>query len=138
MRGVFRFAILLSLSGVLSKCTPALYMHLYNSTDEVITLSKTESKEVVTISPNTAADFSPMFLPGEQLLIQTPRHKWTYSLRNLFVPQSLYQQHLGVMRSFGRIDSRGRIFILAPPHEAGPPQEITQPTGFPVQPRTET
>ena len=76
-----------------------------------------------------------MFLPGERLLVRTATHVWAYSLRDLFVPQNLWEQHLGVMRGFARIDTRGRIFVLAPPRNTEPPRNIPQPAGFPVWPR---
>jgi hypothetical protein len=82
-------SVLLALPLLLSGCVPALYLHLYNGTGEVIMLTKSQSKGVVTIPPSTAADFSPVFLAGERLLIRTPKHLWVYSLRDFFVPQSL-------------------------------------------------
>jgi hypothetical protein len=45
-------------------------------------------------------------------------------------PLALWQQHMGVMRTYGRIDTGGRIYVLAPPSDGEQPHEIRQPDGF--------
>ena len=118
----------------LSSCTPADYVRLFNATGEEIVITKDKSKGAVTIAPNASADFSPAYLPGERILIRTSKHSSVYSPRGLFAPPSFVQQHAMVMRAFARIDSRGQIYLLAPPQDHGTPQPTAQPAGFPVKP----
>jgi hypothetical protein len=120
---------------MLSSCVPAEYIHLYNASGEEIIITKTKSKEVVTIAPNASADFTPFYLAGERLVIRTPKHSWQYSFAQFRMPPSFYEQHLMVMRAFARIDSRGQLYLLIPPHDGGSPQETAQPPGFPVKPQ---
>jgi hypothetical protein len=42
---------------MLDGCTPAVYMHLYNATGQEIILTKDKFKQVITISPNSSADY---------------------------------------------------------------------------------
>jgi hypothetical protein len=130
MRSLLFFGLVSLLSG----CTPAVYIHLFNATAEQIVISKEKSTEVVTIAPNTSADFTTFYLPPERLVIRTPKHSWRYSFMDLRVPPSLYQHHGMVMRAFATIDSRGQISLLAPPEDDGTPHKIPQPHGFPVRP----
>jgi hypothetical protein len=131
MRSLF----IVGIAFILSSCTPADYVRLFNATGEEIVITKDKSKGVVTIAPNASADFSPVYLPGERILIRTSKHSWVYSPRSLFAPPSFVQQHVMVMRTFARIDSRGQIYLLAPPQDHGTPQEAAQPVGFPVKPQ---
>ncbi|PYJ78155.1 MAG: hypothetical protein DME69_09170 [Verrucomicrobia bacterium] len=130
-----RALLIVGIALTLSSCSPAEYVHLFNATGEEIVITKDKSKEVVTIAPNASADFSPVYLPGERVLIRTSKHSWVYSPRTLFAPPSFVQQHVMVMRAFARIDSRGQIFLLAPPQDHGTPRETAQPAGFPVKPQ---
>ena len=128
--------VLLAAVLTLSGCTPAQYINLYNATGDTITIIMEKSHRDVTIPPRTSADFSLLLAPGERVVIQTSKHSWSYSLRSLlFAPGPFKQQHLGVMRAFARIDSRGHIYLLAPPNDHDTPHETTQPAGFPVRPQ---
>ena len=40
-----------------------------------------------------------------------------------------------VMRAYAKINSRGRIYVFASPHDHETPDEIAQPAGFPVKPQ---
>ncbi len=103
-------------------------------------MSKAQSKDITTIAVGTAADISPFQL-DERLLIRTSKHLWSYSMRDFYQPHwplALWQQHPGVMRTYARVDSRGRIYALAPPHGSEQPREIPQPHGFPMSPRNGT
>jgi hypothetical protein len=73
MRAGPRFIILLAFSLILDGCTPAVYMHLYNATGQEIVVTKDKSKQVITISPNSVADFPLFYQPGERLLIRASR-----------------------------------------------------------------
>jgi len=130
-----RALLLLVVGSLLAGCTPAVYMHLLNATGEQIIISKEKSTEVVTIAPNASADFTTFYLPPERLVVRTPKHSWRYAFSDLRVPPSLYQQHAMVMRAFATIDSRGQIFLLAPPDDRGTPHKILQPNGFPIRPQ---
>ena len=120
----------------LSGCTPAVYLNIYNATDYTLTITKPQFRRVLSISipPHSAEDLPLSYQPGTQVVIQGPRHTWTYSPRSLFPPQSAYQQHIGVMRAFAKIDARGQIYLLGPPTDRGTPHEMSQPAGFPVKP----
>src|SRR5262249_17538021 len=133
---VARFTWLLTLMFLVPGCTPALYVRLFNATGELITVSKTQSKDITTIAAGTAADIS-RFQLDERLVIRTSKHLWSYSMRDFYQPRwplALWQQHPGVMRTYGRIDSVGRIHALAPPNDSEQPREIPQPHGFPLAP----
>jgi len=117
---------------LLSGCSPGLVLHLYNATEEVLTVTNPRFRRVVTIEPHTAADIG---MRGD-VLISSSLHSWFYPQTSALPPTSLFEQHGMLWRAFGRIDSRGRIYVLAPPPQQGTPHEIPQPAGFPLQPRT--
>ncbi len=138
MHRIARFLCLWTLTLLLSGCTPALYVHLFNATGESITVSKSRSTDVIMIPAGTAADVPPFQL-DERLLIRGSKHVWSYSMRDFYQPHwplSLWEQHPGVIRTYARVDSRGRIFALAPPNGREQPREISQPPGFPMSPKT--
>jgi hypothetical protein len=138
MRRIARVSCLLALMFQLSGCTPALFVRLFNATGESIAVSKSRSTDVITIPAGTVADVPPFQL-DERLLIRCSKHVWSYSMRDFYQPHwplSLWEQHPGVMRTYARVDSRGRIFALAPPNGRGSPREIPQPPGFPISPKT--
>jgi hypothetical protein len=114
---------------LLAGCTPAVYINIYNATEDTLTITKPQFRRVLTITvpPHSAEDLPLNYQPGTQVVIRGSRHTWTYSPRSLFPPQSMYQQHTMVMRAFARIDSRGEISMIVP---AG----TQQPRGFPVKP----
>jgi len=109
---------------MLSGCTPGLLLSLYNATGETVTVTNPRFRHVVTISPNTAADVA---VRGD-VVVQNAGHNWRYSSGSLAPPSSLFEQHGMVWRVFGRIDSRGYIYIRVPAGSAQPP-------GFPVKPQ---
>jgi hypothetical protein len=117
---------------LLSGCSPGLVLHLYNATEKTLTVTNPRFRRAVTIEPHTAADIG---LRGD-VLIRSSLHSWFYPQISALPPTSLFQQHGMLWRAFGRIDSRGRIYVLAPPQQQGTPREIPQPAGFPLQPRT--
>ena len=121
---------------LLSGCTPAVYLNIYNATEEALTITKPQFRRVltITVAPHSAEDLPLSYQPGTQVVVRGSRHTWAYSPRSLFPPQSAYQQHTGVMRAFAKIDARGQIYLLAPPGDGGTPHEIPQPAGFPVRP----
>ena len=123
-------------SVLLSGCTPAVYLNVYNATEETLTITKQQFRHVLTIViPPHSAEVLPLtYQPGTQVVVRGSRHGWTYSPRSLFPPQSMYQQHTGVMRALVKIDARGQIYLLAPPTDGGSPHETPQPAGFPVRP----
>jgi hypothetical protein len=138
MRRIARVVCSLALIFQLSGCTPALFVRLFNATGESITVSKSRSTDVITIPAGTAADVPPFQL-DERLLIRCSKHVWSYSMRDFYQPHwplSLWEQHTGVMRTYARIDSRGRIYALALPAGSESPREIPQPPGFPMAPKT--
>jgi hypothetical protein len=114
----------LSIAMLLSGCTPGLILSLYNTTGSVITVTNPSFRRVVTIPPNTAADVG---ISGE-VLVQGSGHTWTYSSGSVSPPASLFEKHGMLWRAFGKIDTRGYIYIRMP---SGSPQ----PAGFPVKPR---
>jgi hypothetical protein len=133
-----RIGCLSALMFQLSGCTPALYVRLLNATGELIAVSMSRSTDVITIPVGAAADVPPFQL-DERLLIRTSKRLWSYSMRDFYQPRwplELWEQHPGVMRTYARIDSRGRIYALAPPKGREPPREIPQPRGFPMSPKT--
>jgi hypothetical protein len=136
MRALAHWTGLLSLAVMLSGCTPAVYIDLYNATGGETTLVKDRLKQAITIARNTSADFSLFYLPGERLVIRTSRSLWRYSFQDFHVLPSLWQHGaLGTMRAYAKIDSRGRIYLLGPLRNGESPHEIAQPTGFPVTPQ---
>jgi hypothetical protein len=139
MHRTARVGCLLAIMFLLSGCTPALYVRLFNATGKLITVSKSRSN-ITTIAAGTAVDISPFQL-DERLLIRCSNHFWSYPMRDFYQPHwplALWEQHVGVMRTYARIDSRGRIYVLAPPEGSGQAREIPQPRGFPMLPRNET
>ena len=122
--------VLFALAVFLSGCSPGLVLHLYNASGETLTVMNPPFRRTVTIQPHTAADIG---IAGD-VLIRSSRHSWFYAQTSALPPTSFFQQHTMLWRAFGRIDSRGRIYMLAPPQD-GAPREIAQPPGFPVQPR---
>jgi hypothetical protein len=120
---------------LLSSCTPAVYLNVYNATDSILTIAKAQFRPIVTIPPHASADLPLPYQPGERVVISSARRSWTYLPRSLFPPPSMYQQHTGVMRAFARIDAHGQIYLLAPPADGGSPRETPQPAGFPVKPQ---
>jgi hypothetical protein len=122
--------VLVSLTAILSGCSPGFVLHLYNATDETITVSYPPYRMTDTIQPHAAGDVG---VAGD-FVISTPAHSWFYPQTAARPPVALFQQHTMLWRAFGRIDSRGRIYVLAPPKGEGAPREITQPAGFPLQP----
>ena len=138
MRASLRLICLLAVGFSLSGFTPGLLIRLYNETGEDITVAKDKSKRVTTILTGKTGEFSPVYLPGERLLIRSSKHTWVYSPRTLFPPTELYQQHGMIWRAFARIDRHGNIYMFAPPHDHGSPEEIAQPKGFPVKPQSKT
>ena len=131
MRALFSIATCLLLSG----CTPAVYLNIYNATDFTLTIAKAQFRPIITIPPHASADLPLSYQPGERVVINSARRSWTYSPRSLFPPPSMYQQHTGVMRAFAKIDTHGQIYLLAPPAHGGSPRETPQPAGFPVRPQ---
>ena len=124
--------VLVALVSLLSGCSPGLVLHLYNATSETLTVSYPPFRMTDTIQPHTAADVG----IGGDVLISTPAHSWFYPASGAFPPKSLFVQHTMLWRAFGRIDSRGRIYMLAPPSGAeAAPRAIPQPSGFPLEPR---
>ena len=124
--------VLVLVSALLSGCSPGLVLHLYNGTQDTLTVTNPQFRRAVTIQPHTAADVS---ISGD-VLVRTSRHTWFYPQASALPPTSVFQQHTMLWRAFGRIDTRGRIFVLAPPAtDAVAPREIAQPAGFPLQPR---
>ena len=124
--------MLLALTAVLSGCSPGLVLHLDNGTEEPLTVTNPPLRKTVTIQPHTAADIG---IAGD-VLIRSSSHSWFYPKTSTLPPASLFQQHTMLWRAFGRIDSRGRIHVLAPPRDDGVgPREVAQPTGFPLRPR---
>jgi hypothetical protein len=132
MRALLSIATCLLLSG----CTPAVYLNIYNATDATLTVVKPQFRHTlaIIIPPHEAADLPLTYQPGTRVVIRDSRHTWTYSPRSLFPPHSAYQEHTITMRAFSKIDSRGRVYLLAPPSDHGAPKEISQPAGFPVIP----
>ena len=116
---------------LLSGCSPGLVLNLYNSTGDTLTVTNPPLRRVVTIPPNTAADVD---IAGD-VRIQSSRHSWSYSSASLRPPISILQKHTMLWRAFGKIDSRGDIFLFAPPSDHGTPQQTAQPAGFPVKPQ---
>ena len=106
-----------------SSCTPALLLSLYNATGNTLSVTNKRFRRVLTIPPNTAADIG-----VSDVVVENASHTWRYSPGSLAPPSSLFEQHGMVWRAFGRIDSRGYIYIRVP---AG----STQPPGFPVKPQ---
>jgi hypothetical protein len=135
MRTRLRSSLLISQILLLGGCTPAVYLNLYNATEDALTVIKPHLRRVITIEPYTTADVPLVYVPRERVMIHGDRHSWTYSPRSLFPPHSMYQQHTGVMRAFGRIDSHGHIYLLAPPSDHNLPHDTPQPAGFPVKPQ---
>jgi hypothetical protein len=124
--------LLLLLTALLSGCSPGLVLHLYNATEDTLTVTNSRFRRAVTIPPHTAADIG----ISRDVLIRTSRYTWFYPQTSALPPTPLFQQHTMLWRAFGRIDTRGRIFVLAPPPtDAAAPREIAQPAGFPLQPR---
>jgi len=121
-------APILALCALLSGCTPAVYLNLYNATDDSLTVARAQFRPIITIPPRTAADISLAYQAGERVLIRSSRHVWVYRPRLLSPPYSMYQHHSMVMRAFAKIDSRGEISMIVP---AG----SRQPEGFPVKPQ---
>jgi hypothetical protein len=137
MRSIVRLICLFVVLSLLSGCTPALYLRLFNATSDVITVTNTRTKNVTTIPPRTAVDIS-LYDPSERLIIHSSNHVWSYLLRDFYQPHwalSFWEQHAGVMRTYARIDARGRIYVWAPPADGQPAHEIPQPRGFPIQPQ---
>ena len=111
---------------LLAGCSPAVYLNLYNATDDALTIATSQFRPI-TIPPHAAADVPLAYQAGEHLVIRGSRHTWTYSPRLLFPPRSMYQQHMMVMRAFARIDGRGQISMIVSPNTG-------QLQGFPVKP----
>jgi hypothetical protein len=138
MHRIARLGCLFVLMSLLSGCTPALFVRLFNGTGELVTVSKSRSKDIITIPPGTAADVPPFQL-DERLILRTSKHSWSSAMHDFYQPHwplSLWEQHPGVMRTYARLDSRGRIYALAPPTGRETPREIPQPAGFPMSPKT--
>jgi hypothetical protein len=134
MRVVPGFVCLLGLAVMLHGCEPAVYVRLYNATGEQITLVSVRTRQSIRVAPNVSADFSPVYLSGERLLIYTSKTSWTYSLRDLFAPPSFMQHKFITARAYAKIDNHGRIYLLLPPSDHQSAQETVQPKGFPVTP----
>jgi hypothetical protein len=117
---------------LLSGCSPGLVLNLYNATEDALTVTNPGFHRAVTIQPHTAADIH----IGNDVLVRNSHHNWLYSQTSALPPTSRFEQHTMLWRAFGRIDSRGRIYLLAPPHGEEGPREITQPAGFPLEPRS--
>jgi len=115
---------------LLSGCSPGLVLHLYNATEEALTVTNPRFRRVVTIEPHTAADIG---MRGD-VLIRSSLHSWFYPQTLALPPTSLFQQHTMLWRAFGKIDSHGQIYLFGPPPDHGTPQKIPQPRGFPVKP----
>ena len=113
---------------LLSGCSPAVYLNLYNATDDTLTVTKAQFRPVVTIPPRTAADVSLAYQAGERVVIRSSRHTWVYRPRLLSPPYSMYQHHGMVMRAFATIDNRGEISMIVPPG-------TREPAGFHVKPQ---
>jgi hypothetical protein len=127
-------SVLILLAMVLPGCQPGLVLSLYNATGDTLTITNPPFRQVTIIQPNTAADGGTI---GGGVLIRSFHQSWFYpSQRSSFPPISLYQQHTMLWRAFGRIDGRGRIYLLAPPRDQEALHEITQPAGFPLRPQT--
>ena len=116
-------------TALLSGCSPGLALNLYNATGYVLTVTNPPFRHTITIPPNTAADV-PI---GVDILVRSPNRAWHYSQASLISPRQFFQQHTMVYRLFGKIDSRGSIYLFAPPRD-GPLQPTSQPRGFPVKP----
>jgi hypothetical protein len=130
-----RALLAIAVSVLLSGCTPAVYLNIYNATNSMLTIARAEFRPVITIPPHASADLPLAYQRGERIIISGAHHSWTYSPPSLFPPQSMYQQHMMVMRAFARIDSHGLIYLLLPPTNGGRPRDTSQPTGFPVKPQ---
>jgi hypothetical protein len=118
---------------LLSGCEPGLVIHLYNATEETLSVTNPLFRRVITIPPHAIADVGAI---GGGVLIRSARHSWFYPRqKSAFPPISFSQQHTMLCRAFGRIDSRGRIYLLAPPQDDQSPHETAQPAGFPLQPQ---
>jgi hypothetical protein len=125
---------LLSLAMLLAGYSPGLVLHLYNETEDALTITNPPFHKVITIQPHTAADAGAI---GGNVLIRTSQNSWFYpQQKSAFPPTSFYQQHTMLWRAFGRIDSRGRIYLLSPPRDGKAPHEIVQPSGFPLRPQS--
>ena len=120
---------------VLSGCSPAVYLNIYNATESTLTIAKAQFRPTITIAPHASVDLPLSYQPGERIIISGPHHTWTYSPRSLFPPRSMYQEHTMVMRAFARIDTHGHVYLLSPPVDGGSPRDIPQPAGFPVKPQ---
>ncbi len=123
--------LLLFLTTLLSGCVPGLVLNLYNATEETLTITNPQLRSSSSIQPHAAADIH----ITDDVLIHSPRGSWFYAQSSTVPPTPFFQQHGMRWRAFGRIDSRGRIFVLAPPSSEGAaPHEVEQPQGFPLQP----
>jgi hypothetical protein len=120
--------IVIALAMLLSGCSPAVYLNLYNATDDTLTIARAQFRPIITVPPHSAADLPLGYQVGEHVVIHSSRHIWTYSPGLLFPPQSMYQHHTMVMRAFAKIDRGGAISMIVP---AG----ASQPRGFPVKPQ---
>lgn len=122
---------------LLGSCQPAVYLNVFNATEDTITIVKPQYRRTLTIAipPHQAADLPLGYEPGTEIVIRDSCHTWTYSPRSLFPPSSVFQHYSITMRAYSKIDSRGRIYLLAPPSDHSGPKETTQPQGFPVVPQ---
>jgi hypothetical protein len=121
------------LAMLLSGCSPGLVLNLYNATGNTLTVTNPPFRRVIRIPPNTAADVGAI---GGGVLIRGSHYSWFYPRqKSAFPPTSLFQQHTMLWRAFGKINSRGEIFLFAPPRDHGTPQQIAQPAGFPLKPQ---
>ena len=125
-----RFVLTL-LAVLFSGCSPGLVLHLYNTTEETLTVSYQPYRMTDTIQPHTAADIG---IAGG-FVVSAPTRSWFYHETGPPPAVALFQQHTMLWRAFGRIDTPGRIYVLAPPAiEGAAPHDIPQPKGFPLQP----
>jgi hypothetical protein len=85
-----RVLLLVGTLSLLSSCTPAVYIDLFNATGDDIVITKDKSKAVVTIPRNASPGFTTFYLPGEHLTSRTPKHSWQYSFPQFRVPPSFY------------------------------------------------
>jgi hypothetical protein len=130
--------LLVPLSLMLSGCTPAVYIEIYNGTGDVITVSTDSFPKAIAVAPNISAKLPLIYSQGqhlERLFVRTSHASWFYYFKSFHIPESSWKHGtLGTMRVYTILDSTRRIFLLTPPDGGAIPQRAQQPHGFPVSP----
>jgi hypothetical protein len=148
MRACVAF-LLLTTCSFLSGCMPIWDIELYNDTGHDIVVNGASRLEKAIIIPQGTS--KPLDINAiesrqpEKVSIGSSTTSWSYPhLHQLFsslvrTPSGLWRERgfpFGAFRSFARIDSRGRIYMLSPPQNNGGPQLLArQPAGFPLKPQ---